>query len=291
MGIEPTVPLKATALQAAWRTTARPKANPRRRGSSTSGSRTHIPQGLSSGALPVGVSCRISIASKPEPPVGIEPTLRPYQGRKLPLHHRGRANSERGVRNPESIPFRVFIPNSAFRTPHSKERAPSGSRTHTSALARRQAAATSWARSQPTEHPAGLAPATPPWEGGMFSATPRTHNNSGSGSGGNRTHVVLLKRQALEPASATLPLASCTGLEPVSPARQAGRHTRFVTGRSSPTAGRGGIEPHGHTATGLGNRLRSQTQSPPVNPVPRAGFEPDLCGLKDRRPHQRSNEA
>ncbi len=37
-------------------------------------------------------------------------------------------------------------------------------------------------------------------------------------------------------------------------------------------------------AVGFGNRVRSQTQSPPVNPVPRAGVEPDLCGLKDRRP-------
>ncbi|VTT97267.1 unnamed protein product [Gemmataceae bacterium] len=224
--------------------------------------------------------------------MGIEPTLRPYQGRKLPLHHRG--ISQFGMRSTDFgiNTSRLLALNSALHIPRSAlGRAPSGSRTHTSAMARRQAAATSWARSRPTEHPAGLAPATPPWEGGMFATTPRTHTNSDSGSGGNRTHVILLKRQALEPASATLPSASCTGLEPVSPARQAGRHTRFVTGRSSPTAGRGGIEPHGHVATGLGNRLRSQTQSPPVKPVPRAGFEPDLCGLKDRRPHQRSNEA
>lgn len=66
-------PLEAAALQAARRTTARPKAfpisapclrsparQPRCRGpsgSGTGGSRTHTLQGLSLGALPVGVPC------------------------------------------------------------------------------------------------------------------------------------------------------------------------------------------------------------------------------------------
>jgi hypothetical protein len=54
-----------------------------------------------------------------EPPVGVEPTLPPYQDGRLPLQHGGVV------------------------------RAPSGSRTHTSAMARRQAAATSWARQYP----------------------------------------------------------------------------------------------------------------------------------------------
>jgi hypothetical protein len=120
------------------------------RGSSTSGSRTHIPRGLSSGALPVGVSCHFlssrfqvpgsrfqvpgsnfqvndcnglnlkpgtwNLELKSEPPVGIEPTLRPYQGRKLPLHHRGISNAECGTRNGESRQINTTL---KFRIPHS----------------------------------------------------------------------------------------------------------------------------------------------------------------------------
>lgn len=138
-------------------------------------------------------------------------------------------------------------------------RAPGGSRTHTSAIPRRQAATTSQGRSTSTtsqqsaqwesnphvrlgkaigyryimgaaftkeidpEHPAGVAPAYPLWKSGVLllhhgrpspSSTPhgsrtrldglrdhRPHPKSNgaygtSGSGGNRTHVHLLKRQA-----------------------------------------------------------------------------------------------
>src|SRR5262249_4671996 len=58
VGIVPTFPARAAALQAAWRLTARPKALFPRLGSSTGGSRTHTPRGLSSVAMPVRVPCR-----------------------------------------------------------------------------------------------------------------------------------------------------------------------------------------------------------------------------------------
>lgn len=56
------------------------------------------------------------------------------------------------------------------------EEAPSGSRTRTSAMARRQATATSWAQTnvpncqRTPEHGLGLGPRFPPYEGGVFAA-------------------------------------------------------------------------------------------------------------------------
>ncbi len=66
--------------------------------------------------------------------MGIEPTLRPYQGRKLPLHHRGSTSAEFGVRNPESTPYCL---HSALRVPHSRTE----------------------------ERPVGVEPTHPPWQG------------------------------------------------------------------------------------------------------------------------------
>ena len=152
----------------------------------------------------------VELETIPEPPAGVEPARPPYQDGKLPLHHGGVTDHE--------------------------PRAPSGSRTRTSAMARQQATATSWAR---------------------LSTSPT------SGSGGNRTHVTLLKRQV---------------------PRQRRAHFQSLA------AGGGGIEPH---------RTSRRFWRPSAFPdaittcvaVPRAGVEPDLGGLKGRRPHRKSNGA
>jgi hypothetical protein len=136
VGIEPTLPVRAAALQAARWPTTRPKAV-RLSSSGTGGIRTHTRQGLSLAALPVGVPCHFQVTGDrkqeprtiqgagrllspvtclliPEPPAGIEPTRPSYQDGKLPLHHKG-----------------VYISSTSRQL-----RAPSGSRTHTSAMAR-----------------------------------------------------------------------------------------------------------------------------------------------------------
>src|SRR5262245_37012519 len=97
VGIEPTLPRRAAALQAARRPTARPKASPDRSGVARVGVEpTHL-QGFSLAALPVGVPCRLY----PEPPVGVEPTRPPYQDGRLPLHHGGiRQQSAQWESNP-----------------------------------------------------------------------------------------------------------------------------------------------------------------------------------------------
>ena len=79
---------------------------------------------------------------------------------------------------------------------------PSGSRTHTSAMARQQATATSWAQNCITtklskiknqEHRAGIEPASPRYDGGVL---PLDHQClcRFSGTGENRTHIVRFKR-------------------------------------------------------------------------------------------------
>ena len=80
------------------------------------------------------------------------------------------------------------------------EEAPSGSRTRTSAMARRQAAATSWAQTnvpncqRTPEHRLGLGPRFPPYEGGVFAA--RRPVLLPSGTRGARTLTDLVKSQA-----------------------------------------------------------------------------------------------
>ena len=86
-------------------------------------------------------------------------------------------------------------------------KAPSGSRTHTSAMARQQATATSWAQKCITtklskinnaeaskEHRAGIEPASPRYDGGVL---PLDHQclfqNVSSGIGENRTHIARIK--------------------------------------------------------------------------------------------------
>ena len=64
----------------------------------------------------------------------------------------------------------------------------------------------------------------------------------GSSTGGSRTRIRRGLSSAALPVCVPCRKAPCTGLEPVSPARQAGRHTRFVTGlRSSEHPA--GVEP------------------------------------------------
>lgn len=102
----------------------------------------------------------------------------------------------------------------------------------------------------------GVEPTRPPWQGDRL---PLHHGRvRTSGSGGNRTHVHLLKRQAPNQ-----------------------RRTHFRS------AGGGGIEPRR-----TGRRFWKPSAFPDAIPtcistnpsVPRAGVEPDLCGLKGRRP-------
>ena len=91
--------------------------------------------------------------------------------------------------------------------------------------------------------------------------------------------------------------APCTGLEPVSPARQAGRHTRCVTGRKSvrreshPPIRRGrsvpGLLGHGHKSKDgrirtLWQRLWRPPALPgarPCSPAAPAGLEPATIPL------------
>ncbi len=140
-----------------------------------------------------------------------------------------------------------------------------------------------------TVHPAGLAPAKPLWKSGVLLLHHgRTRT---SGSGGNRTHVNLLKRQAPSQRrthfrSTSGPHGSRTRNLPLD--RRSLYRLSFWTVHNQQVAEES--NPAGRTV-GFGDRVRSQTRSPPVNSVPRAGVEPDLSGLKDHRPHRKSNGA
>lgn len=146
MGIEPTLPARAAALQAAWRPTARPKAvNTGFRRSSTGGIRTHTHQGLS---LVATASWR-TVPHNPEPSVGIEPTRPSYQDGKLPLHHKGlRRLSTRYQERPAGF-----------------EPAPQPWQGRMLPLAPR---ARSYINRSPTVRPAGVAPARPLWKSGVL---------------------------------------------------------------------------------------------------------------------------
>lgn len=101
-----------------------------------------------------------------------------------------------------------------------------------------------------SEHPAGVAPASPPWQSGVLllhhGRTQRT-----SGSGGNRTHVNLLKRQAPRQHRTHFQLAPVSGQRstresnPQPSARQAAALPTELLDRNSTRepAGGGGIEP------------------------------------------------
>jgi hypothetical protein len=167
-------------------------------------------------------------------------------------------------------------------------------------MARRQAAATSWARFvNQTEHPAGIAPATPPWEGGMLllhhgrTCRSGTARQPDSGSGGSRTHVVPLKRRVPRRRRPHFRSAPPMGFEPT---------TFPVTGERPLRAGpRGRISCRGGSRTHDDRLIRAvpcRLATPQAllaelskTAVPRAGVEPDLGGLKDRRPHRKSNGA
>jgi hypothetical protein len=203
VGIEPTLPAKGRLL---YRQPGGPPrvrrqfSHPGFRRSSTGGIRTHTRQGLSLAALPVGVPC---LVTSPEPSVGIEPTRPPYQDGKLPLHHKGFSFTASCLLSPVPQERPVGVeptrpPWQGSRLPlhHGRgsratitDRAPGGVRTRPAALAWPHASTDTTGASQPTERPAGFAPASPSWEGGMLLLTPRTQSpNSNSGNGGTRTH-------------------------------------------------------------------------------------------------------
>jgi hypothetical protein len=118
-----------------------------------------------------------------------------------------------------------------------------------------------------------------------------------SGSGGNRTHVNLLKRQAPSQRRTHFRFA-LAGSGPHGSRTRALPLDRRPLYRLSfwtviPTSRWRRNRTPQDSAVGFGDRVRSQTQSPPIpSPtVPRAGVEPDLSGLKDHRPHRKSNGA
>lgn len=208
-----------------------------------------------------------TVPSSPrEPPVGIEPTRPPYQSGRLPLHHKG---------------FHSIQSAQWESNPHIRHGKATGSRYIMGALGRQRPS---------TVHPAGVAPAKPLWKSGVLLLHHgRTRTVEAVGIEptctclrgrplANVGHTSAAIPRGLEP-----PIFSVTGRRPLQLAH--GIECQQVAEESNP-AGR---------AVGFGDRARSQTRSPPVKdqhrPVPRAGVEPDLCGLKDRRPHPKSNEA
>jgi hypothetical protein len=111
-----------------------------------------------------------------------------------------------------------------------------------------------------------------------------------SSTGGSRTRTRQGLSLAALPVCVPCQPAPCTGLEPVSPARQAGRHTRFVTGHqfSERPAGveparppwRGGRQPLHH------GRVVRPAGAVGVEPTPgrfgggRAAVTPHPCSVR-----------
>jgi hypothetical protein len=140
------------------------------------------------------------------------------------------------------------------------DRAPSGSRTHTSALARRQAAVTSWARH---EHQQSVRRGSHPrCRRGRAACCCYTTDASHSGSGGARTHMIPFKRRV--------------------PCRRRPHFLQRSRGDSNPRFPLG--QRGGHSA-GPRDRVLA------LRPGTPCGGRTRLCGLKDRRPHRRSNGA
>ena len=203
--------------------------------------------------------------------MGIEPTRPSYQDGKLPLHHRG-----------VSSVFQSAIRNSQ-------------------------------------ERPVGVEPTRPPWQGdrlplhhgrgchrasgGSCTRVPTVARwrvrcyttDTVSRSGGSRTHVIPLKRRAPSRLSPHFQAAPPMGFEPT---------TFPVTGERPLRAGlrgrvscRGGSRTHAAAlserclAAWLPHNAKLAELSKTAPTVPRAGVEPDLGGLKDRRPHRKSNGA
>lgn len=175
--------------------------------------------------------------------MGVEPTLPPYQDGRLPLQHGGI---------------------------HS--RAPSGSRTRTSAMARRQAAATSWAHIQTTRtvEAVGVEPTSSCLRDRCLAGVGHTSSSSAPPMG-------------FEPT--TFPV---TGERPL----RAGPRGRMY----QPVVGTG-VEPavtalsERCLAAWLPHKVLRAALSRTASSVPRAGVEPGLGGLKGRRPHPKSNGA
>ena len=161
VGIEPTLPRRAAALQAAWRPTARPEASPAPAGSSTGGSRTHMPRGLSSSAFPVCVPCHQSqITNHPFAITNHKSSTRESRGGVEPLDGRFAARwiavtltlprhqaVPTGV-DPVLLPRQGSVQSRYTMGPlnNTCSRAPGGSRTHATVLPRRQAPVTTRGR-------------------------------------------------------------------------------------------------------------------------------------------------
>jgi hypothetical protein len=117
-----------------------------------------------------------------------------------------------------------------------------------------------------------------------------------SGSGGNRTHVNLFKRQAPRqrrthfrfqpaiPRGLEPPIFSVTGRRPLQLAH--GTVFQQVAEESNPA----GLSRRFWRPSAFPDAVATCISSPSPT-VPRAGVEPDLSGLKDHRPHRKSNGA
>jgi hypothetical protein len=180
VGIEPTLPRRAAALQAAWRTTARPKAISR---TDTGGSRTHKPRGLSPVAIPVRVPCPCIHPS--------EFITHPSKSLRWESNPRFRHTKTAGSRYNTG----AYSPNTIARLPKTRERLagvePALPTWHAGVLPLTPQARCLQFILHPSafipakEHPAGLEPASPSWEGGMFPL----HHGCASTSGTRRART------------------------------------------------------------------------------------------------------
>ena len=166
MGIEPTSPAwKAGAFD------ARPRARvtPRRKGRESNPQGCEARPGSSGVPSPVGLYFRKAAAAGIEPASGRLTATYPDQ------HGTHRITSVRTAGFEPAISCSRGTRNTRLSYVLNL-RAPSGSRTRTSAMARRQAAATSWALAwkpgcqRSREHREGLEPSSPHYESGVFAA-------------------------------------------------------------------------------------------------------------------------
>lgn len=164
---------------------------------------------------------------------------------------------------------------------------------HGKAIGYRYIMGASYISRSPTVHPAGFAPAKPLWKSGVLLLHHgRTRT---SGSGGNRTHVHLLKRQAPNQRrthfrfalAGSGPHGNRTRTPPLDkrPLYQVSFWTGLRTSRW-----RRNRTPQ-DCAVGFGDRVRSQTQSPPnfLCSAPRASAISAARGNTNQYPVRESN--
>ena len=178
VGIEPTLPRRAAALQAAWRPTARPEASPAPAGSSTGGSRTHRPRGLSSSAFPVCVPCHQSqITNHPFAITNHKSSTRESRGGVEPLDGRFAA---RWIAVTLTLPRHQAVPTGVDpvllpRQGSVQSRYTMGPINNTS-----------------SEPPVGVEPTLPSYQDGRL---PLQHGGDCRAPGGGRTRAAALARQ------------------------------------------------------------------------------------------------